>query len=258
MGCYSCMKFLFVFLNIIFLIFGITGVGLIVWILLDRTIPLHFAQEQGDFTIAAVIYLIVAIMLILLSILGIYSVTKEVRWAVVVSFSLLLIVIVVEVASGIWIWVNREPLSEFTRTNVKDTVQESYDKNKSIKEIFDTIQSKMQCCGADSPIDWSRNKDINLGVVSKPTKYTIPLSCCRESIVESQCLKATTDIKMGEKPDFNIIYDKGCYILIKEKVMSSLPIILAVFGSIVGIKILGLLIGLILAFSMNRSDRYKA
>lgn len=34
--------------------------------------------------IAAIIYLIVAILLILLSLLGIYSVSKEVRWAVVV------------------------------------------------------------------------------------------------------------------------------------------------------------------------------
>lgn len=65
-------------------IFGIAGVGLIVWILVDQTIPLHFAQEQGDFMIAAIIYLIVAILLILLSLLGIYSVSKEVRWAVVV------------------------------------------------------------------------------------------------------------------------------------------------------------------------------
>lgn len=116
----------------------------------------------------------------------------------------------------------------------------------------------MQCCGAEIPTDWSRNKDINLSVGSKPTKYNIPHSCCRENIADSQCAEMTTEIKMGENPNYDIIYDKGCYVLIKEWVIKSLPIILGVFGAVVGIKILGLLIGLILAFSMNRADRYKA
>lgn len=59
------------------------------------------------------------------------------------SFSLLLIVIVVEVASGIWIWVNREPLSDFTRSKVMETVQEDYEKNNNVREIWDTLQAKV-------------------------------------------------------------------------------------------------------------------
>lgn len=259
MGCYSCLKFLFVFLNIIFLLFGVAGVGVIVWILLDPTVPLHFTQEPNDFMIATIIYLVVALLLILLSCLGIYSMSKEVRWALVVSFSLLLIVIVVEVASGVWIWVNRENLDEFTHSSIKHTVQEVYDKDKKIQEIFDTIQTKMECCGADSPTDWSRNKDINLGIIAKPTIYNIPSSCCRPSIAEShQCHLVTQNIKMGDKLNYNVIYEKGCYILIKEQILNSLTIIFSVFGSILGVKVLGLLIGLILVFSMNRTNRYKA
>lgn len=61
------------------------------------------------------------------------------------SFSLLLIVIVVEVASGIWIWVNREPLSDFTRSKVMETVQEDYEKNNNVREIWDTLQAKVIC-----------------------------------------------------------------------------------------------------------------
>lgn len=116
----------------------------------------------------------------------------------------------------------------------------------------------MHCCGADNPTDWSRNKDINLGINSKPTKYNIPTSCCREDIVPSQCSTATQEIKMGENLNFDVIFEKGCYVVIKERVLDSLTIIFIVYGSIVGVQILGLLIGLILTFSMNRTNRYKA
>lgn len=63
------------------------------------------------------------------------------------SFSLLLIVIVVEVASGIWIWVNREPLSDFTRSKVMETVQKDYESenNNNVREIWDTLQAKVIC-----------------------------------------------------------------------------------------------------------------
>ncbi|CAG9769341.1 unnamed protein product [Ceutorhynchus assimilis] len=258
MGCYSCMKYLFIFLNIIYLILGISAIIVIIWTLLDPSIPLHFTQEPDDFTIAASIYFIVAIMLILLSILGIYSVCKESKCALVLSFSLLLIIIVVQVASGVWIWVNKDTLDEFTHASVKRSVQVNYDTNPNIKQILDTIQSKMHCCGADNPMDWSRNKDINLGIISKPTEYNIPQSCCRENIAVSQCEAHTKSIKISEIPNYDYIYDKGCYILIREKVINSLTIIFAVFGSVVGIKLLGLFIGLILAFSMNSSNRYKS
>lgn len=49
----------------------------------------------------------------------------------------------VEVASGVWIWVNRENLDEFAHASVKRTVQTVYDENKNMKEILDTIQSKV-------------------------------------------------------------------------------------------------------------------
>ncbi|KAF7282467.1 CD9 antigen-like [Rhynchophorus ferrugineus] len=258
MGCYSCMKFLFIILNVIFLLFGIGGVGVIVWILLDPTVPFHFTQEQNDFMISTIIYLIVALLLVLLSVLGIYSVLKEIRWALVLSFSLLLTVIVVEVASGVWIYMNRDNLDDFTHTFVKRNVQEDYDNDKNIKEMFDTIQSKMNCCGADHPTDWVRNNAINLGITTKPTKYNIPTSCCHADVAESTCLAATQNVKIGNELDYQVIFDKGCYILIKNYIINSLTIIFSVFGAILGVKVLGLFIGLILAFSMNRNHRYKA
>ncbi|KAL1506491.1 hypothetical protein ABEB36_005847 [Hypothenemus hampei] len=255
--CYSCLKFLFILFNIIFLVFGIAGVVLVVWLLIDHTIPLHFTQDPEDFMIATVMYLVFAILLILLSILGLYSAIKDARWAVIVSICLLLIVIVVEVASGVWTWINLDTLDEFARSSAKRTIQE-YDTSKNMRDLLDSLQSKMHCCGVDSPSDWARNKDINLGIASKPTKFNIPESCCRKGIADSQCIAVTQEIKIGESPNYDVIHPRGCHIVIKEFILKNLTCVFSTFGSIVGIKVLGLLIGLILAFAMNGTDHYKA
>lgn len=63
------------------------SVGLVTWLLVDQTIPLNFAQEQDDNTIVTIIYLVMTLVLVLLSILGMYGAGKEVKWALVVVSS---------------------------------------------------------------------------------------------------------------------------------------------------------------------------
>ncbi|XP_060524009.1 CD82 antigen [Cylas formicarius] len=258
MSCYSFIKYLFIFLNVIFLIIGLTGIGVITWMLVDPTIPLHFTQDPSDFMIAVAVYMVVAIVLVIISILGIQSVLKEIRWALVLSFSLLLIIVVVEVASGVWIYMNQEDLDKFTRASVKNSVKEYSEKDENVQNMFDAIQSKFKCCGADGPADWARIKEINMGITANPTQYNIPSSCCRPEKTEQECFSASKNFKFGKELDYKIIFEKGCYNLIKENIINSLSIIIAVFGTILAIKLLGLIIGLILAFSMKRSNRYKA
>lgn len=97
-----------------------------------------------------------------------------------------------------------------------------------------------------------------MGVSSNPTVYNIPESCCRSGLSPQECTEATRDLKVGSEPDKKIIYEKGCYTLILETISNSVCIILIVGGVILAVQLLGLLLGLILACTMNRSQRYKA
>ncbi|XP_023023270.2 CD151 antigen isoform X1 [Leptinotarsa decemlineata] len=254
---YTCMKYLFIVLNIIFLLFAVAGIAISIWMFVDPTIPLHFTQESKDYLISTIILLLASIILLILSILGIYSVSREVRKSLVLSFCLLLIIVVAEIAAGVWGYINRDSLESHIRASVKSTVREDYDKDENIRNLFDTIQMKMHCCGAELPTDWSRGKEFNMVISGNPNKYNIPESCCKTGLEPQKCTKATQGVEIGADLDKNVIYENGCYTLILNKLKDSVCIIMIVGGVILAVQILGLLLGLILACSMNRSHRYK-
>ncbi|XP_028135448.1 CD63 antigen-like [Diabrotica virgifera virgifera] len=256
---YTCMKYLFVVLNILFLLLAVCGIGISVWMFVDPTIPLHFTQESKDYLITTIIILLASVILLIVSILGIYSVAQEARKALVASFCLLLIIVVAEIAAGVWGYINRDSLEAHIRTSVKQSVRQEYDQDENVRRLFDTIQSKLHCCGAERPTDWTRGKQFNMGISSNDgSTYNVPESCCRTGITPTDCRGATVNIQVGKEPDKKLVYNDGCYTLIYEWLKDSCCIILIVGGVILGVQVIGLILGLIIACSMNRSHRYKA
>lgn len=254
---YKCMKYLFIVLNIIFLLFAVAGIGVSIWMFVDPTIPLHFTQKSNEYLISTVIILLASIILFIVALLGIYSVSKEARKALIASFCLLLIIVVAEVAAGVWGYINRDKLAVHIRTSVLKNVREDYDVDENVRNLFDTIQSKMHCCGAQSPMDWTKGQVLQMGIKNSPSVYNIPQSCCRPGVSPKECATAT-HLEVGGIPDLDIIYDRGCYTLIMAKLADSVCTIMIVGGIILAVQVLGLLLGLILSCSMNRPHRYKA
>lgn len=68
----------------IFQLFALVGIAVSIWMFMDSTIPLHFTQKSNDYLISTVIILLASIVLFFASILGLYSVNREVRKALVV------------------------------------------------------------------------------------------------------------------------------------------------------------------------------
>ncbi|CAH0552859.1 unnamed protein product [Brassicogethes aeneus] len=258
-GCYSCTKYLFVFLNFIFLVFGIAGIAGSVYMLVDPTFSFQFTQNPGDATISVIILLVASIILFFAGALGIWATIKERRWGVVLCFCFLLIIVVAQVSAGVWGYIHRDNLETQIRITVKETVERDYRDNKNnIRALFDTFQEKLECCGAEKPSDWMNTGEINYGITNSKSTYSIPESCCRKSISKDQCISATHDLKIGSQINYSSIYEKGCYTLIIEKLKDYVNVILGVGGAILAIELLGLILGLCLAFSMNRPNRYKA
>lgn len=96
-----------------------------------------------------------------------------------------------------------------------------------------------------------------MGVGTGGQIYHVPQSCCKETVSSSACQAATT-LKIGSTPDSSVIYDRGCYSLIVDKIREHVCVILGVGGAVLAVQLLGLILALVLAFTMNRSNRYKA
>nr|CAH7764452.1 unnamed protein product [Callosobruchus chinensis] len=68
------------------------------------------------------------------------------------SFCLLLIIVVAQIAAGVWGYINRESLDAHIRASVKKTVREDYDRDENVRRLFDTIQSKKAAADLDTPL----------------------------------------------------------------------------------------------------------
>lgn len=148
-------------------------------------------------------------------------------------FCFLLIVLVAEIATGVYAYLNQDQLMKIIRTNVKHTIQNEYgtNENELPTEVFNTFQKhvsyfekketivfilncdqielmqfiefiQLECCGIDGPLDWqtskynNNTKAINLDVSSPEALFIIPESCCKENVTVDVCKQATR-IKVG-------------------------------------------------------------
>lgn len=114
----------------------------------------------------------------------------------------------------------------------------------------------MECCGADSHEDWT--KKVNFPISTPAAVYSIPESCCLKNIEKSVCERATNNIKVGSPVDPKIVFQAGCYNKLMEAIKEYSSIIFGIGIAVLIIEILGLILSLILAFSINKGGRYKA
>lgn len=72
------------------------------------------------------------------------SFNRIIKLLIFQSFCLLLIIVVAEIAAGVWGYINRESLEAHIRASVKNTVREDYDNDENVRNLFNTIQTKVR------------------------------------------------------------------------------------------------------------------
>ena len=255
-GCYSLIKYLLVVFNFLFWLTGLLVVALAIWMLVDPTFYISMVQDADDYRISTYFLLIAGILLVIIGFLGCCGSFKESNCLLITFFSLLLVVVVAEISAGLWGYLNREALGGHVKDAMKHTVEKEYMHDANRRDLFDTFQEKLQCCGVDGPTDWNE-KDTNLGVTSEGAYYNIPKSCCRYNIDAKTCDEKKR-YQLGKKIDGNIFYLEGGYQKVMKELDSYFGIIVGVGIAILVVQVLGLIFALVLAFGVNRSRRYKA
>lgn len=260
--CYGMIKYILVFVNLIFWAVGLAVVVLGSWMLTDKTFLVSLSEQEHHYNMGLYVLLGAGILIIVVSFLGCCGAFKESQCMLVTFFSLLLVVIVAQVAAGAWLYTNRDRLDELVKDSFAETVKNEYGVIEYRTDIVDTVQSNFGCCGASGPSDWASskyNKDgqsgLSFSVTANANTYKIPQSCCknRDSPACHNGLK--TSLGSYISPE---IYAEGC----TEKVINALKSQrMIVFGVAIGVGILeflGLIFSLILCCAVGSSERYKA
>ncbi|KAI6655049.1 Tetraspanin-3-like [Oopsacas minuta] len=130
-----------------------------------------------------VILVLVAIMLFVVSVLGLIASCFNVRVLIILYGILLACVVAAQVAGGMLVIGFQGPVRTELATGFRENLP-IYNVSIVFSTAVDTIQSQLGCCGVDSYTDWE-----NIG---------IPASCCINTITDCT------------PPNKYNIYTKGC------------------------------------------------
>lgn len=88
--------------------------------------------------------------------------------------------------------------------------------------------------------------------------FDIPKSCCRSDVSDKDCEQATKGLKVGSKINSRIIFENGCALRLVEVLKKYSNVFFGVGITIIIVELLALIFALIIAFSINKSARYKS
>ncbi|XP_055296706.1 CD9 antigen-like [Sitodiplosis mosellana] len=264
-GCCCLVKYLLILINFVFWAAGIAAFTLFGWMLTDTSLLVSLTQGKSDVYIGLLVFVGVATLVIIIAFLGCCGALKESQCMLVSFFCFLLVVLVAEIATGVYAYLNQDQLLKIVRTSVKHSIQEDYSVNNIQTQAFDAFQKHLECCGAEGPKDWqtskfnNNTKALNLDVSSPPETFIIPQSCCKANISEAICKKETRIPIGASKIESQSIHLKGCSEKLVQEAQNHLLIILAIIAGILVFEIFALMISLCLCCAVgDREDDYKS
>lgn len=235
-----CLKFMLCVFNLVFWAAGIAvmAVGIFARVSAGNYSAL---MDEGGFKTAANILIAAGALVMIIGAIGCCGVVKEKKLLLLLYSFLVLLIFILEIASGIMAYVQRDKVIDKIEQAVNTTITEYYgqaDKGK-FTEAVDRAQQELKCCGVASPSDW-KNSEWYKNTGQKANE-DYPESCCKTK--GDKC-------SVGKNPD---IYKDGCSEALQKFVKGKM----AVIGGIgVGIAILQVL-GVVFAICLYRSIGYE-
>ncbi|XP_018007500.1 CD9 antigen [Hyalella azteca] len=265
--CYSCLKFLVIIFNLIYMLLGLALLGTTLWIYLDDTMlaPVGAADMEGYNHVIYFLMVVAAIMTVM-GFIGCCGALQESQCMLATFFALVLVLFIGKIAAGTWIYQNQDQFAKVLEKSVARSIQHDYGKIDVRTKAFDLLQSKLQCCGASGPSDWAESRynqaddksALEIGIGKVIGVYKVPESCCKSTVTQDDCETKRQVSLAATFLDRDIIYSTGCASKIMELVQQHDYIVLAVVLAILLIEAMAMIFSMVLCCAVRRIDHFKA
>lgn len=235
----KCLKFLLCVFNLVFWAAGIAVMSVGIFARVSANNYEGLMDETG-FKSAANILIAAGALVMIIGAIGCCGVMKENKWLLLLYSFLVLMIFILEIASGIMAYAQRDEVISKIESMVNSAITKDYGQtnHKKLTKAIDNAQQDLKCCGVSGPSDWKNSSWYkNSG---KSESY--PESCCKNPAP-----------KCNASPKKEDIYQDGCSEALQNFVKGKM----AVIGGIgVGIAILQIL-GVVFAICLFRSISYE-
>ncbi|GLD48182.1 tetraspanin-8-like protein [Lates japonicus] len=228
----TCLKRVFTIFNILFAIVGGVIIGLT---LLSQVITnINGEGNVEGRTSGLIILYVVGIVTMMIAILGAYGAHKESKVCLIIFLVCMVIGSLLTLRTGVPAAIMKPQLEGILEEKFRSYLP--LDKAVySTREMADTIQTQLHCCGMFSYTDWEDN---------------IPDSClCSPAEMEED--KCQTSYMLQGKS----IYSKACFPIIMHYVLLIADIVIGITFTLAALALLGMILSSIMIYQIRYSNR---
>lgn len=238
----KCIKYMLLCITAIFVITSalIISVGTTIYAIYH---DVSFFLDDNFYSPATFV-IVIGVVMLFVSLFGCIGALKESTCLVNIFAAILSVVFVLEIAAAITAYSLRGQVTSMLDENLRYTMPYYYG-NKEVQSAFDFIQSRLNCCGVDTYMDW-------MEIVPPPSvsgisisNITVPNSCCAESRYE-----VVDDMDVAECTQ---LYANGCLPRVFYLVYQSAGLLGAAAMTIALIQIIGIVFSFSLASSIRKA-----
>jgi len=229
----ACLKFSLYCYNILLLMFGLGGLSVGLWTLIDRGQFLSLLTNTV-YQVTGLVIILTAALLILITVLGCCGISRESERMITVYGSLLTLMVLVQCTIGVTAYFYKDQVHRELVESLNTSISEEYGLpgNNATTEAIDDLQMTFRCCGAEGFEDWR----VSAWWISKLRHSNkVPDSCCKS--VSRSC---------GVRDHPSNVHYTGCAIKLSSLAGDHLILI----GSIAIVLCLVQCVGVILAVKL--------
>ncbi|XP_029155456.1 CD63 antigen-like [Nylanderia fulva] len=234
MGCgMGVIKYLLFIFNFIFVLCGlaILVLGVLVHLGDKNYYNANFQEITGNVTFPAITLIVLGTIIFIIAFFGCCGAIRESHCMVITFASLLLTILIIQVAVAIYAFVVLKDTEDIKFKEVYGKIFNKYSDSTEDKHFVDFIQQEFECCGINEPGDYSRI-----------LKIPIPGSCCHKNADNETCGQSEA-------------YKKGC----AGELQDLFKYVCAGLGGaalgIAAIELVGIIFALCLANSIKNAER---
>ncbi|XP_070150099.1 tetraspanin 6 isoform X2 [Polyergus mexicanus] len=190
-------------------------------------------EITGDLVFPSITLIVIGSIIFVIAFFGCCGAIRESHCMIVTFASLLLTILIIQVAVAIYTFVALKNADEIKFKNEYAFKIFNNYRDKPQKEFVDLIQKELECCGIESSADF--NKVLNM---------TIPGSCCGKDVNDANAICSQHEA-----------YDKGCVDALIDLFKNACAILGGIALVIAAIELIGIIFALCLANSIKNAER---
>jgi len=234
----SCLKFMVYVYSLFSLATALTVFAIALWITIDTDQVL--AVYSGTYTVLVWVILVTSIIIVFATVIGCCGISRESHGLMFLYTALCALVVLAQLSGGIAAYVYRNEIKNELVSGLNKTIEQEYGLNNATTTAVDLLQTRLECCGADSFEDWATTQWVSRGI---NLSNKVPDSCCKT--VSRHC---------GVRDHPSNIYYTGCGERLSSLAANHLLLIGSAAVAIALVQIFGLIIALKLGLTMKKLE----